>query len=321
MRRRGTWLVVGALIALGAIAAADTLRGGQDVTVAPQGKAEQPAATVAQPGEPTMSGALYYSDANDDCRLSGVTVPDLGNPAFDPSTGAPPKLRSCSFSMSPDGQAALQGDVAWSPSGSLHARETRNTIRLGSASDQTLRFRGRAPAFKQDGTLTYVPDGKLVEWRGRVVFSMRDLRKTVPGHRSLGPMTLRDVAWLTDTRLAAVVGVDAGTPAYREFFAVVEGKRVLATHGSFFGEGHTIEASPGGGYFAEWFRDVLLGVRDRDGREMVFPTVQGVRALTWSPDERWAAVASRFSVFVFRTDEGEARIRRLPIVARDLAWR
>jgi hypothetical protein len=321
MRRRGTWLVVGALIALGAIAAADALRGPQEV-VAPPGKTEQPAPTVARPGEPAMIGALYYSDANDECRLSGVTVPDLGNPAFDPSTGPPPKLRSCRFTMSPDGEAALQGDVEWSPSGSLHARETRNAIRLGSArSNRMVRLRGRSPAFKPDGTLTYVRDEKLVEWRGRAVFSTRDLRRTMPGQRSLGPLTLRDVAWLTETRLAAVVGVDAGTPASREFFAVIEGERVLATNGGFFGEGHTIEASPGGAYFAEWFRNVLLGVRDRNGREMVLPTVQGVRALTWSPDERWAAVATRFSVFLVRTHEGEARIRRLPIVARDLAWR
>jgi hypothetical protein len=132
---------------------------------------------------------------------------------------------------------------------------------------------------------------------------------------------LRDVAWLTDTRLAAVIGVDAGTPAYREFFTVVEGERVVAATGSFFGESHTIDASPRGGYFAEWFRDMLLGVRDRAGRETVLPTVQGVRALASPSDERWTAVATRFSVFVLPTREGEAPVRRLPIVAYDLAWR
>jgi Flp pilus assembly protein TadG len=114
MRRLGTWLVVGALIALGAIAAADALRRQERVTAAGPGVPEQPAATIAELAEPAMSGALYYSDANEDCRLRGVTVPDLRNPAFDPSTGPPPKLRSCRFSMSADGQAALPGEVAWS---------------------------------------------------------------------------------------------------------------------------------------------------------------------------------------------------------------
>jgi hypothetical protein len=346
MRRWPTWLLVGALVALGSVAVADALRGRGEREVVSSNHRPRPSPAVTtvplEPASPAMSGALYYSDVSDECRLSGLTLPDLRNPAFDPSTGAPPKLRSCRFSLSRDGQAAFPDDAEWSPQGGMYAREDDNMIELGSsASHQALHFPGSAPAFKPNGTFTYVRENKVVEWttscpRGsrlftlpgdnatarcrQAVLSPRELRRAQIGGEGSGPLVLKDVEWLSDTRLVTVVG-DAGVSGYREHLSVIDDGQLIGAVISEFGEGLRLETSPRGSFFTAWYGDSLVIIRDRNGDLVTFPTVPRVRALTWSPDERWTAVATEHSVFVFRTNTGEARVRRLPIVAYDLAWR
>jgi hypothetical protein len=346
MRRWPTWLLVGALVALGSVAVADALRGGGEREVVSSNPRPRPPPAVTtvplEPASPAMSGALYYSDVSDECRLSGLTLPDLRNPAFDPSTGAPPKLRSCRFSLSRDGQAAFPDDAEWSPQGGMYAREDDNMIELGSsASHQALHFAGSAPAFKPNGTFTYVRENKVVEWttscpRGsrlftlpgdnatarcrQAVLSPRELRRAQIGGEGSGPLVLKDVEWLSDTRLVTVVG-DAGVSGYREHLSVIDDGQLIGAVISEFGEGLRLETSPRGSFFTAWYGDSLVIIRDQNGDLVTFPTIPRVRALTWSPDERWTAVATEHSVLVFRTNTGEARVRRLPIVAYDLAWR
>jgi hypothetical protein len=343
MRRWPTWVLVGALAALGAVAAADALRG-SGTDVAPRPRTTPTVALIPrnEPAASAMSGAVYYSDVSDECRLHGLTLPDLRNPAFDPDSGAPPKLRSCRFSLSRDGHSALPDDAEWSPQGGMYAREDDGLIELGSsASHQALHFPGRAPAFKPDGTFTYVRENELVEWttscpRGsrlftlpgdnatarcrRVVLSQGVLRRALISADDSGPLVLKDLEWLSDTRVVTVLG-DAGISGYREHLSVLEGVRLVGASHSEFGEGLRVEASPRGNFFTAWYGDSLVTIRDREADLISFPPLPRVRALTWSPDERWTAVATEHSVFVFRTNTGEARVRRLPIKAYDLAWR
>jgi hypothetical protein len=336
MRRWPTWLLVGALVALGSVAVADALRGDRTKVVPRPGTP----ATVAlitrnEPAASGLSGVLYYSNAEDDCRLDGLSLPDLGN-------APPPKLRSCRFSLSRDGQAAFPDDVEWSPQGAIYTREDDNMIELGSsASQQALHFPGSAPAFKPDGTFTYVRENEVVEWttscpRGsrlftlpgdnatarcrRVVLSTGDLRRARIGGEGSGPLIPKDLAWLSDTRLVTVVG-DAGISGSREHLSVIDDGRVVGATISEFGGGMRVEASPHGNFFTAWYGDSLVTIRDRNGDLVTFPTIPRVRALTWSPDERWTAVATEHSVFVFRTNTSEASVRRLPIMAYELAWR
>jgi hypothetical protein len=336
MRRWPTWLLVGALVALGSVAVADALRGdGTKVVPRPRTPATVALITRNEPAASGLSGVLYYSNAEDDCRLDGLSLPDLGN-------APPPKLRSCRFSLSRDGQAAFPDDAEWSPQGGMYAREDDNMIELGSsASHQALHFPGSAPAFKPDGTFTYVRENEVVEWttscpRGsrlftlpgdnatarcrRVVLSTGDLRRARIGGEGSGPLIPKDLAWLSDTRLVTVVG-DAGISGHREHLSVIDGGRVVGATISEFGEGMRVEASPHGNFFTAWYGDSLVTIRDRNGDLVTFPTIPRVRALTWSPDERWTAVATEHSVFVFRTNTSEASVRRLPIMAYDLAWR
>jgi hypothetical protein len=336
MRRWPTWLLVGALVALGSVAVADALRGDRTKVVPrPRTPATVALITRNEPAASGLSGVLYYSNAEDDCRLDGLSLPDLGN-------APPPKLRSCRFSLSRDGQAAFPDDAEWSPQGGMYAREDDNMIELGSsASHQALHFPGSAPAFKPDGTFTYVRENEVVEWttscpRGsrlftlpgdnatarcrRVVLSTGDLRRARIGGEGSGPLIPKDLAWLSDTRLVTVVG-DAGISGHREHLSVIDSGRVVGATISEFGEGMRVEASPHGNFFTAWYGDSLVTIRDRNGDLVTFPTIPRVRALTWSPDERWTAVATEHSVFVFRTNTSEAIVRRLPIMAYDLAWR
>jgi hypothetical protein len=336
MRRWPTWLLVGALVALGSVAVADALRGDRTKVVPrPRTPATVALITRNEPAASGLSGVLYYSNAEDDCRLDGLSLPDLGN-------APPPKLRSCRFSLSRDGQAAFPDDAEWSPQGGMYAREDDNMIELGSsASHQALHFPGSAPAFKPDGTFTYVRENEVVEWttscpRGsrlftlpgdnatarcrRVVLSTGDLRRARIGGEGSGPLIPKDLAWLSDTRLVTVVG-DAGISGHREHLSVIDSGRVVGATISEFGEGMRVEASPHGNFFTAWYGDSLVTIRDRNGDLVTFPTIPRVRALTWSPDERWTAVATEHSVFVFRTNTSEPSVRRLPIVAYELAWR
>jgi hypothetical protein len=336
MRRWPTWLLVGALVALGAVAAADALRGDGAEIVA---RTKPNTATVAliprnEPAASAMSGVLYYSDPQNDCRLAGVILPSL-------EAARSPTLGSCRFSIAPSGEAALPGDAVWSPHGGLYARELGDMVELGSPfSHQPLRFPGRAPAFKPDGTFTYIRENEVVEWTThcppgsrlftltgdnatvrcrRVLLSPGDLRRALIS-ADPGPLVLKDLAWLSNTRLVSVVG-DAGVTGYREHVSVLESGQAVGGTISEFGEGLRVEASPRGTFFTAWFGNSLVTIRNREGDLISFPPLARVQAVTWSPDERWTAVATAHSVFVFRTNTGEARVRRLPILARDLAWR
>ncbi len=341
MRRWTTWLLVGALAALASVAVADALRGSPKAVESKAPTLSVPLIPRNEPASSAMSGVLYYSDAADECRLAGVTLPDLRNPAFDVPTREPPKLRACLFSLSRDGRNGLSGEAEWSPEGGMYARERGRLIELGSPeTDEPLRFPGRAPAFKPDGTFTYVRGNEVVEWTtscppGARLFTLPGDNATarcpevVLGERDFkgagisadpGPLVPKDLAWLSDTRLVTVLG-DAGIRGYREHVALFDGTTLQGEAFSEFGEGLRIEASPRGGFFTAWYGHSLVTIRNENGESIVFPPVARVRALTWSPDERWTAVATEKSVFVFRTDEGEARVRRLPIVASDLAWR
>ena len=334
MRRWATWLLVGGLAALAAVAIADAVRG------KPHARDSRPTTiSVAliprnEPAASAMSGVLYYTDPADGCRLHGLSLPDLGD-------SAAPELRACLFSISADGRNAVSGEAEWSPDGGLYARERGRLIELGSPeTGEQLRFPGRAPAFKRDGTLTYIRGDAVVEWttscpRGTRLFTLPGdnatarCRRMVLGERDLqrallstdpGPLVPKDLTWLSDARLVTVVG-DATVSGYKEHVAVFDGTEVRGSSFSEFGEGLRVEASPRGGFFTAWYGHSLVAVRNQDGESIFFPQVSRVRALTWSPDERWTAVATETSVSLFRTNESDAPLRRLDFEAVDLAWR
>jgi hypothetical protein len=317
MRRWTTWLLIGALAALASVAVADAVRGGAETR-----KVSAPTVTVpliprAEPAASAMAGVLYYSDRVD-CRLRGLRLPDL-------EEAKAPGLGSCSFSISPDGRDALAGAAAWSPAGGLYARIRGGLVELGSSgSDWVLRFRGHAPAFKPDGTFTYVRGHDVVEWStacppGARLFTLPEdnatvrCRKTIARFRRDGPIL--SLAWMSNRRMAVI------TKPSEWVLTIRAGRLRTSTFG--FGRPLTdLQVSPRGSFVAARAegRGGLLVLRP-DGLAAALPPFTSPRAITWSPDERWTAVATDNSVFVFRTNTGEARLRRLPIHAYEVAWR
>jgi len=302
MRRWTTWLVVGALAALASVAVADALRGPPETK-----HASAPTLSVAliprnEPAASAMSGLIYYSDAIQSCLLRGVRIPDL-------KVAPSPNMRACRFSISPNGRLAFPGDARWSPLSDVYARQEGRLIELGStSSERVIHFRGDAPAFKPDGRFTYVSGAKLVECEPGAITSVCE--KTVarfPGRRVLS------LVWLSDTRLAAITKRLQYALEIREEplrVTVPGGRRPM----------RDLRVSPRGSFVSLRANSRLL-VIDAAGRRVALPPFIDPRALTWSPDERWSAVATTHSIFLFRTEAPEARIRRLPISARDLAWR
>jgi hypothetical protein len=117
-----------------------------------------------------------------------------------------------------------------------------------------------------------------------------------------------------------VLAGSTSTPRER-VLAVIEADRVVATQPGFVvGNAREIRPSPRRDHFALLGPDGV-GVLDDKARPVHLPdAVQASHAIAWSPNERWTAVATRASVYVFRTREPEGELIRIPITVRDLAW-
>jgi hypothetical protein len=103
--------------------------------------------------------------------------------------------------------------------------------------------------------------------------------------------------------------------------AIHEGDRVVRAAGGFGGERVFLRPSPHGRHLGLLLPD-RPGVQavDRAGRAVQLPAVTRPHAIAWSPNERWTAMATGASVYVFRTREPEGELIRIPIAVRDLAW-
>jgi hypothetical protein len=188
-------------------------------------------------------------------------------------------------------------------------------------------FQGEAPAWRPDGTLTYFADGAVREWpSGDVVLSQRDLVRALRPFDGLATrfdrFRVREAAWLDGRRLAAILAAD-GPEGRMDMLAIYDGRELDAF--TFDGPGgfSELRTSPGGGYVAAR----STGGRDADfvmiesGRELNTPRIVGYRALAWSPDERWVAIAAEGGVFVYRPGAPGPPELELDLDANDLAWR
>jgi hypothetical protein len=172
--------------------------------------------------------------------------------------------------------------------------------------------------------LTFVREGGLYEWIARCpstanVVEFEGLH-SVPRcvHRIEGvPRSVQDVVWLTDRDYAVV----AGPQGAASVLVVRDGrvKRLFTGVGTRIG---ALQASPGGRYLAArldgtlaLFRTDLTGVRPLPptGDELV-------RAITWSRDDRLAAIATERSIDLFR-GRGRGPVVELPISVGNVQWR
>jgi hypothetical protein len=338
VRRPATWLAVGVVLLVGVVAAADAVRqkaSKPDVS----STTTTPAGTTTRPAPATgLSGVLYFTD--DDCRLQGVQLPDLEQ------VGGP-EWTECQFALSPDGRDIEAEGAVWSPAGTGKAVTGRGTIAVEWIDRASYSFAGSAPAFRGNGDLTFFSDGAIrqlpprcslrpvLQRCSRVVVPRRALERAARRHPNadvapgLLSVSVREIAWLgsqeAPERLAALLRLRVRNGEEFDLIALFEGGGIVEVIAS-FERLSGLEASPGGSYFGvltEGPADVLLF--DRETRALPVPPVSGVRAFEWSPDEDWIALATAANVYI---DLAERRqfvdpppVRRIRILARDLAWR
>jgi hypothetical protein len=278
VRRIATWLLVGAVAALGLAAAVDGLRG--EPGTARVEREARPAASGAlaagreeaarQLHEAGVSGVLTYSDG--DCRLHALSLPEL-EPARAPS------FEMCHPAAATGELGVVDGDVVWAGLGYgavqvvLDEQELSRAI-FGGESDARLRYRA----------LQAVP----LDRERMLVLAASD---SAPG----------------DRLLLAFDGADARF-AHRSWWV---------------GDTRAIRPSPTGRYYALVGPEPPLGdqVFTRDGHAIgVADGLPPARAVAWSPDEDWTALATGESVYVFPSERPQERVIRIPLAVRDLDW-
>ncbi|HXV95498.1 MAG TPA: hypothetical protein VD695_03040 [Gaiellaceae bacterium] len=331
-RRLATIAVLVAIAAVGAAAVVDAVR--PDSGTASEARATGTPAAEPDPVKTALEaagirGVLYYSDPEDDCRAHAIRLPGA-------EQVPPPKLRACRFELPPDpGTGWLPRGATWSPDGRLAAADDGSRVSLWTPEGEVGRIAGRAPAWKPDGSLTVIRDGEV--WGEQKLLSARELRRAahtlqiVPaGPRYLRSATAFAVAWFTDSRAAVLIrvrlrgrlqGIGPITA-----LALFEGRRLVRVVP--YSGARVLRLSPRRTFLSVVEDGERVAVVDSDGRtrldSITIPAPNAV-AVTWSPDERWTAVASRWSVHFLPTADIVAgqtpRNIRLPLAARDLAWR
>ncbi len=136
---------------------------------------------------------------------------------------------------------------------------------------------------------------------------------------------MREAAWLDDRRLVAIVSADARSQGDEDILAVYDGARIQELYFDEPGGLSDLRVSPTGRYFAaraSGQRGVGGFYLVETGRGLVNNIgIIGYRAIAWSPDEQWVAVAASGGVFVFQPGTSGSPARTLGLVASDLAWR
>jgi hypothetical protein len=280
-------LLVAAALAVGGLAVADALRGGEGSgrTVA----APRFAAAAAGLERAGVTGTLYFTDAS--CRLRALRLPQLVSVRV-------PKARSCAVVVAARPLTSASWSL-WRPGSRLVAFCRAGRVLVRAARGPTLPFiAGCAPAWAPDGSLDFVRQGSAVQ------FVAHGRAEVIVPHPREAPV--RRIAWL-GRLLAAVVG---------DRLRLLDGTSQVAER-RLPSPIAQLRPSPRGTWLA-----VRAGARtlvfDRRLRRHALVRASAV-AVAWSPDERWLAVATPGGVQIVGVGGGPAVT--LPLLARDLAWR
>lgn len=342
VRRIVTWLLLGAVAALGVAAGVDALRGGGE----PEREATEAEPVVAerapgpQGGERTLvdaradlsaagvpSGVLTYAD--EDCRLHSVTLPDLrSHPG--------PEGETCAFTPTRGGELAF-GSPFTSPDGVLRVgcRPGRVVFRLPGGVLYGRTAGACGVAWREDSAPTFLRRGEVVELAacpgdepgalplrcGRVLLSRDELKRAFRGAGwTRFDFRVEELYWLDARRLATIV--QARAPGRRtELLALFDRGRLVAEPTFGYEDLAGIRPSPSGAFLvARILEPGGLVVVDRSGRAVPLAMRHG-DALAWSPDEEWIAEATADGVCVFRAGDRNPVFVHVPVVARDLVWR
>jgi hypothetical protein len=285
LRAVATWAVAAAVGAVGIAAVVDALRPWHAERAARPTSSRTSAPSLgAQLREAKVSGVLVLADER--CRLRTVQLPDLG--PTDAPEAAPRPVRA----LGSDPAAA--GCTIPAPMAVSHP-----------------------PTWIEGGrVLQLVPCSREALCR-RVLLSRTDLARAAPYQLvpEETPFVARELAWISGDRLAVLVG-----GSYPDFVAVFRGRTSLYRMFTGF-EPRSLRASPLGRYVAVEDDGPQVVRVGKAPRSVAFPEgLTTVRAVAWSPDERWLALATRASVWLMDLEDPGGPLIRLPIEAREIGW-
>jgi uncharacterized Zn-binding protein involved in type VI secretion len=326
MRRWSTGLIVGAVVTLAVLAAADALRGDGD---AKTGAANEATTTAPRPltlreslRKEAITGLLLYSDPN--CAVHSLLLPRMIDEVVREDDGG--ELFRCRFEVG-GGRFLDEGDAV-SRDGVFGARcDGPRTVVWEIESSRPLRsYGGCPPAWRPDGRLTY-PRGDRIMEENRVLFSARELRAAVRLHPVTGDLAATvpifahatDLAWLDENRLivSLEVRIRGGPTIYPS--VLFDGKAVIGFPSNFGSPLQNWVVSPAGSFVAA--EDGTTVARDGDVTARPNNLPSG-RAAAFSPDELWLAYVTGVSVYLIGTPRNGQPVRliRLPVEAQDLTW-
>jgi hypothetical protein len=287
------WLIVTALGVLLALAAGDAIRSTGDAQPPPE-----PAQTVAS----ELRGLLFV--AGSDCSVTALRLPER-------TTEEPPRRPDC------------RGAV-WSHDGTLVA-ECQGGVTVVSNADGELfrRVRGCTAAWNPNGFVSVIRAGSLV--LARSVFRPVPLLTRDDVARLLAGIVPRPatyelvaVAWIDSSTFAAIVR--RGSQPADQYVVIFRDGRIETVVPVFGPPISALRASPRGKVaFArgEVVREFVM--LERDGDPLPLPRVANARAIAWSPDEQWVALATRTNVFIARTGTREI-VARVAVGGESLEW-
>jgi hypothetical protein len=307
---RGTALLVAAIVGLGVAAGVDALRGGDN----PAGGGAASTSDQTTTGSAAqklasrqITGVLHFTVRvrPGQCALRSLALPGLeATSAVD--------VGSCRIATSPGGRVAVGGPC---PGPDISV--------LGPA--QPMRFRGCAPAWKSDGTLTFVRRNRMFEVEnGCTRPAPADCLRLTPVRTRPGEI-IRELAWIGDEQLAMLVD---GPGRIRSVFVYEAGLRLSGPGLSFPGLSYLHSLGPGRAVVRSGQPpDGGLLTIDRRGRAGGFlsPALPGFltdgRALAVSPDGAWVASTRVGAVYIYRLgDRRPLDPIRIDIDAVDLGW-
>jgi hypothetical protein len=219
--------------------------------------------------------------------------------------------------------AGARGTITYSDEGCrLHA------IRLPSLDPAA------APGYER--CEPHIPSGGLailggeVVWSGlgfqtvQVVLSRADLAAAVRrtpeaadlAYEGAGPYEARQLVAFGRDRYGVVLV--SRRAEWEPLFTIFDGRRLVRLHVRLVGLRDVVRSSPRGRYFAVVHPQGVDVYRTRGG-QIRLPSVTNAHAVAWSPDDRWTALATRYSVYVFPSQRPEQTIR-IPLAVRELDW-
>jgi hypothetical protein len=281
MRRGITWIVVAGVAALGVAAAVDSLRGDESVT-------RRSADSLTVPGladQPELAIRQLR-----EAGVRGVlTYSDeecrlhaVSLPELHPVRA--PSFEMCRPATTSGGLGAIDGDVVWAGLGYGSFQVVVSEEELGR---------------------------KIARWlSGWLGVRVSDQRS---GFRAVQAVSLGEER--------SVVLADSTYEPRERVLVVLEGDRVILVQPRWvIREARFLRPSPTGRSFAAFGPEGLMWFDANADPRALPAAVRSPHAVAWSPDERWTALATATSVYVFPTERPDELVVRIPLAVHDLSW-